>query len=350
MKRQMYKIVLILPTVVSLLLFNWRTGGPLPGLNLTFGLIFIVNYFCLIATIYKSTGSHYLVKDDKGKFWTCRIRGRLKIDKRISTTNPVAVGDRVTMQVEDEATDKGIITEVADRNNYIVRTAPQNRHQKHIVAANLDQALIVTTIADPRTSQGFIDRFLVTAEAYHIPAIVVGNKADLLEGATAEAWKTRAALFSAIGYPCYTLDALHGTGLESLMEVLAGKTTLFCGHSGVGKSTLINSLLPDLRLKVQEVSDWSGKGQHTTTFAEMFDLPGGGRIIDTPGIKELGIVDISKEELAHYFPEMKSRMHDCKYNNCIHINEPHCAVKKAVEEGQVSTERYLSYQHMLELL
>lgn len=304
----------------------------------------------MIGTIYKSTGSHYAVKDDVGRLWDCRIRGKLKIDKAISSTNPVAVGDKVTFMVEDIDLGLGVITHVGERANYIVRTAPQNRHQRHIVAANLDQALIVTTIAEPRTSQGFIDRFLVTAEAYHIRTLVVCNKADLLTGDAHKAWEERKQMLEQIGYPTFTLDALHGKGLEELSEAINGQITLFCGHSGVGKSTLINCFIPDLRLKVQQVSDWSGKGQHTTTFAEMFDLPHGGAIIDTPGIKELGIVDIAKEELAHYFPEMKAKMSECKFNNCIHVNEPGCAVKAAVNEGTISAARYTSYQHMLESL
>jgi ribosome biogenesis GTPase len=301
----------------------------------------------LKATIYKSTGSFYLAQDTGGRLWKCRIRGKLKIDKEISSTNPVAVGDQVTLLIEDEADATAVITDIGKRDNYIVRTSPHNKHQKHIVAANLDQALITITIHSPRTSIGFIDRFLVTAEAYHIPAILVFNKADLLEGDFREEWQYRKNLYEKIGYRTFTCTATDGTGLEELKQQLLNRTTLFSGHSGVGKSTLINNLIPDKNLKVKEISDWSGKGQHTTTFAEMFDLPGGGRIIDTPGVKEFGIVGFDRYDLAHYFPEMRDRMSECRFNNCVHANEPGCAIKDAVMAGDISSERYESYLVML---
>ncbi len=304
----------------------------------------------MIATIYKSTGSFYLAYDDTGTKWNCRVRGRLKIDEEISSTNPIAVGDRVVLLIEDEAEHSAIITNIEGRENYMVRTSPHNRHQKHIVAANLDSALLVATIKEPRTSNGFIDRFLITAEAYHIPAIIVFNKADLLKGKYKEEWEHRRTIYEAIGYETFTSTAIKGDGLDLLSARLKDKTTLFSGHSGVGKSTLINYFIPDKHLRVQEVSGWSGKGQHTTTFAEMFDLPFGGRIIDTPGVKEFGIVDMAREELSHYFPEMKSRLQDCRFNNCIHINEPGCAVKAAVEEGEISIERFESYVTILSSL
>lgn len=304
----------------------------------------------MTATIYKSTGSFYLAYDDAGRKWTCRIRGRLKIDDAISSTNPIAVGDSVTLLIEDEDERTAVITGIGDRHNYIVRTSPHNKHQKHIVAANIDLALLVATIKDPRTSNGFIDRFLVTAEAYHIPAVIVFNKADLLQGKHEEEWLERKAIYESIGYETFTATALKGEGLDALSEKLHNKTTLFSGHSGVGKSTLINYFIPDKNLKVQEVSGWSGKGQHTTTFAEMFDLPGGGRIIDTPGVKEFGIVDMERDELSHYFPEMRILLDGCRFNNCIHINEPGCAVKAAVEAGSISIERYESYIAILSSL
>lgn len=304
----------------------------------------------MIATIYKSTGSFYLAYDDSGTKWSCRVRGKLKIDDEISSTNPIAVGDRVNLQAEDENDHTALINEIHGRRNYMVRTSPHNRHQKHIVAANIDQALLVATVREPRTSQGFIDRFLLTAEAYHIPAIIVFNKADLLEGKYREEWQRRKTVFETIGYKTFTATAIKGEGLAELSLQLKDKTTLFSGHSGVGKSTLINNFIPYQNLRVQEVSGWSGKGQHTTTFAEMFDLPGGGRIIDTPGVKEFGIVDMEKEELSHYFPEMRDRIHDCRFNNCIHINEPGCAVKEAVIAGEVSAERYESYVAILDSL
>lgn len=304
----------------------------------------------MIATIYKSTGSFYLAYDEAGTKWNCRVRGKLKIDKDISSTNPIAVGDKVEITVESEEENTAMISAISKRENYMVRTSPHNRNQKHIVAANLDQALLVATIKEPRTSIGFIDRFLITAEAYHIPAIIVFNKADLLEGKYLEEWENRRFIYEEIGYKTFTATAMKGEGLEELTEELRGKTTLFSGHSGVGKSTLINHFIPKQNLRVQEVSAWSGKGQHTTTFAEMFDLPFGGRIIDTPGVKEFGIVDMAREELSHYYPEMKKRIHDCKFNNCIHINEPGCAIKAAVEVGEISFERFESYIAILSSL
>lgn len=301
-------------------------------------------------TIYKSTGSWYILKDKKNVTWNARIKGKLKIDEDISSTNPVAVGDRVIFEAENEETNTATIKEVVDRHNYIVRVSPHNKNQKHIIAANLDLALVVATIASPRTSTGFIDRFLITAEAYHIPAVIVINKIDLLKEkhvATLEKWKE---IYGEAGYTVIPLSALDENSLTPLNEVLKGKATLFGGHSGVGKSTLINQLIPDLTLKTTEVSDWSGKGQHTTTFAEMHDLPDDGAIIDTPGVKEFGLIDIEKEELAHYFPEMRARMNDCKFNNCLHINEPGCAVKQAVNAGIISVERYANYMTIMDTI
>lgn len=302
------------------------------------------------ATIYKSTGNFYLAYDGQGRMWQCRIRGKLKIDKSISSTNPIAVGDKVLLLIENEEQGSAVITKIEDRDNYIVRTSPHNKHQKHIVAANLDQVLLVTTLDSPRTSTGFIDRFLVTAEAYHIPAIVVFNKCDIWDEVDRQEWEVRKETYESIGYRTIVSSTLTGIGEEDLLAHLIDKTTLFAGHSGVGKSTLINRLLPDLRLKVQEVSAWSGKGQHTTTFAEMFDLPLGGRIIDTPGVKEFGIFDMGAQELSHYFPEMKARMAGCKFNNCIHLNEPSCAIKAAVSTGEIPFSRYESYLSILATL
>lgn len=282
--------------------------------------------------------------------WNCRVRGRLKMDNEISSTNPIAVGDQVRLLVEDEDSRSAIISEILPRNNYMVRTSPHNRHQKHIVAANIDMALLVATIKEPRTSIGFIDRFLITAEAYHIPAVIVFNKADLLKGKWVEEWEHRKAIYEQIGYRTFTVTAAAGQGLDELQQELLDKTTLFSGHSGVGKSTLINYFIPGKSLRVQEVSGWSGKGQHTTTFAEMFDMPAGGRIIDTPGVKEFGIVDMAREELSHYYPEMKALIGDCRFNNCIHINEPGCAVKAAVAAEEISIERFESYIAILSSL
>jgi ribosome biogenesis GTPase len=299
-------------------------------------------------SVYKSTGSWYAVKAEDGCAWNARVKGKLRIDEEISSTNPIAVGDNVVFDTDDETARTGVIKAIEQRNNYIIRVSPHNKHQKHIIAANLDLALVIATIASPRTSQGFIDRFLLTAEAYHIPAAVVINKVDSLkpkDKARMEGWKD---MYGEAGYRVYPVVALEAASLEELKEDLGGKTTLFSGHSGVGKSTLINQLIPDIGLRTQEVSDYSGKGQHTTTFAEMFDLPFGGRIIDTPGVKEFGLMDMEHEELGHYFPELRRLMKDCRFNNCLHTNEPGCAVKQAVAEGKLHQERYISYLSIME--
>jgi ribosome biogenesis GTPase len=298
--------------------------------------------------VYKSTGSWYSVEDLEGEFWNARIKGKLKIAGDISSTNPIAVGDHVTFDVEDEKVKTGIITAVKDRNNYMVRVSPHNENQKHIIAANIDLALLVTSVADPRTSTGFIDRFLITAEAYHIPAIIVVNKIDLLKVKHADILEQWREIYGKAGYQLYPITATDRGSLAELEEGIADKMTLISGHSGVGKSTLINQLVPGLDRKTKVVSGWSGKGQHTTTFAEMFNMPGGGKIIDTPGVKEFGLIDFKKEELSQYFPEMRRVMKDCKFNNCLHINEPGCAVKQAVRDQVISEDRYVSYVSILE--
>jgi ribosome biogenesis GTPase len=231
-----------------------------------------------------------------------------------------------------------------------VRSSPHKKSHKHIVAANLDQALLVCTIKEPRTSRGFIDRFLVTAAAYHIPAILVFNKKDLLKEKDREKFLEIADVYTDIGYPVLIISAVKGEGITEVKALLQDKVTLMSGHSGVGKSSLINQLLPGMQLRTKEVSGWSGKGLHTTTFAEMFDLPGGGQIIDTPGLREFGIIDIPKTELSHYFLEMQPYITQCQFNNCLHINEPGCAVKAAVEEGEIDAERYISYATILETI
>lgn len=300
--------------------------------------------------VYKSTGSWYLVRDEEGKFWNARIKGKLKIDEEISSSNPIAVGDTVIFQVERDEDNTAIISEVTDRHNYIVRVSPQNRNQKHIVASNLDVALVMATIAHPRTSTGFVDRFLITAEAYHIPAVIVINKTDLLNEKQKRILEEWLQMYTAAGYEVFPVTALQPGSFIALKERLQGQTVLFSGHSGVGKSTLINQLIPGKELKTQQVSEWSGKGQHTTTFAEMFDMPGNGRIIDTPGVKEFGLIDFEKEELAQYFPEMRQLMQHCRFNNCLHINEPGCAVKEAVIKGSLATERYANYITILDTI
>ena len=299
-------------------------------------------------TVYKSTGSWYSVRTADGVFWNARIKGKLKIDEDISSTNPVAVGDTVSFDMEDEDLLKGMITAVADRHNYMVRVSPHNKNQKHIIAADIDLALLVASIADPRTSTGFIDRFLVTAEAYHRPAILVVNKTDLIKPKHREVLLQWQQMYGAAGYPVFPVSATGPATLDGLKTFIHNKVTLFSGHSGVGKSTLINQLIPGVDIRTNEVSGWSGKGQHTTTFAEMFDVPAGGKIIDTPGVKEFGLIDFEREEVAHYFPELRAVMKDCKFNNCLHINEPGCAVKQAVVEQRIAADRYVSYVAILE--
>ena len=296
-------------------------------------------------TVYKSTGSWYTVKDENGKFRNARIKGVLKIDE-ITSTNPVAVGDEVEM--EEENAENTIITEIIDRRNYINRQSPRYKHQHHIVAANLDQTMMVATLKEPKTSQGFIDRFLVAAEAYHVPALLVFNKSDLYRKKEMERYEHLKNIYENTGYQCFLVSVKNNTGIEELKLKLKDKTTLISGHSGVGKSSLLNVIYPGINLKIQDVSGWSGKGQHTTTFAEMFDLPSGGMIIDTPGMREFGLVDISKQELSHYFPEMRRVLQNCQFNNCLHFNEPGCAVKQGVEEGRITEDRYISYLNILD--
>jgi ribosome biogenesis GTPase / thiamine phosphate phosphatase len=298
--------------------------------------------------VYRSTGSWYAVRGSDGLFYDARIKGKLKIDEDISSTNPIAVGDRVTFDIEDATMRTGIISGVSDRHNYMVRVSPHNKNQKHIIAADLDQAIVIASITDPRTSTGFVDRFLITAEAYHIPALIVINKTDLLKAKHEEILQQWLTTYHQAGYGVLTVSAKSPDTLLPLREALHNKTTLFSGHSGVGKSTLINQFIPGLDARTAEISEWSGKGQHTTTFAEMFDLPDGGRIIDTPGVKEFGLIDMEREELAHYFPEMRAVMNNCRFNNCLHINEPGCAVKQAVNDGDIAVDRYANYLSIMD--
>lgn len=297
--------------------------------------------------VMRTTGSWYRVLPSGGLdniTVDCRLRGnyRLRGNKQ---TNPVAVGDVVDYSMLDDGT--GVIAEVHNRRNYIVRRATKLSKQTHVIAANIDRLCIVATLAFPRTSTGFIDRLLVTAEAYHIPACIIFNKIDLYDDTMQAVHNSLQEMYKGAGYPVYAVSALHGTGLEEVRNMMSGQTTLFCGHSGVGKSALLNALVPGMDLRVGEVSDWSLKGKHTTTFAEMFAVNGDSQsptfVIDTPGIKEFGMVDFKPAELSHFFPEMRAVLQGCHYANCTHRHEPRCAVKKAVEEGSVSLERYRNY-------
>lgn len=299
------------------------------------------------AIVYKSTGSWYIVKDKGGKFHNARIKGVLKIDD-ITSTNPVAVGDVVEIDIESEADNTAMITGINDRHNYINRQSPRHKHQHHIVAANLDQSMLVATLKEPKTSQGFIDRFLVASEMFHVTPFIVFNKSDLYRNKEMEKYERWKHMYEAVGYKVLMVSAEKKEGMEAVMQLLKDKTTLISGHSGVGKSSLLNVIFPEMNLKTQDVSGWSGKGQHTTTFAEMYDLPFGGKIIDTPGMREFGLVHITRQELSHYFPEMRDRLNDCQFNNCLHMNEPGCAIKEAVVNGEIHEDRYLSYAGILD--
>lgn len=291
--------------------------------------------------VIKSTGSWYQILSDTGKQVDCRIQGKFRM-KDIKTTNPIAVGDRVEFELEPEL-ETGVITHLEDRKNYIIRKSVNLSKQAQIIAANLDQAFLIVTLASPRTSLGFIDRFLVTAEAYDIPASIIFNKLDLFSEEGLEILASYEKIYTDLGYPCYHVSAKEGTHIEQIQALLQNKVTLISGHSGVGKSTLINAILPEAKVRTGAVSDWNDKGQHTTTFAEMYTLPFGGYLIDTPGIRELGIIDIEQQELGHFFPEIRNRMNDCRFHNCRHINEPGCAVLEAVENGEIEPSRYDSY-------
>jgi len=299
--------------------------------------------------VYKSTGSWYTIKDEAGRFWNARIKGIFKIDE-ITSTNPVSVGDKVEMEVEDDVENSATVTKIHDRKNYINRQSPKTRHQHHIIAANVDQSLLLATLKEPKTSQGFIDRFLVASEMYHVPSLIVFNKIDLFRDKEERQFAKWKQMYQSIGYVVKSISAKENIGIDEVKKLLKDKITLISGHSGVGKSSLLNVILPQLHLKIQEVSGWSGKGLHTTTFAEMFDLPFGGKIIDTPGMREFGLVDVSRQELSHYFPEMRKRLVNCQFNNCMHMNEPGCAVKEAVVGGEIDEDRYVSYVNILDSL
>ena len=299
--------------------------------------------------VYKSTGSWYSVKDEKGKLWDARIKGIFKLDD-ITSTNPIAVGDVVDFEEEDVSEQTVIITKIHDRKNYINRQSPRAKNQQHIIAANIDQSLLMATIKDPRTSQGFIDRFLVACEMYHVPAILLFNKIDLYKEKDLAKFEQLKEVYENIGYKVAGISLKQDKNFNAIQGLLKNKITLLSGHSGVGKSTFINALLPHLQIKTQDVSGWSGKGLHTTTFAEMYELPFGGKIIDTPGMREFGLIGVERQELSGYFPEMREQLNNCQFNNCLHINEPGCAIKQAVIDGKVDEDRYVSYYNILESL
>lgn len=288
------------------------------------------------------------MKTQNGEFLDCRIKGKLRISG-IRSTNPVAVGDVVDYELDKSTEEiRGVITNIHDRENYIVRKSVNLSKQIHIIASNVDQVFLIVTINNPATTTSFIDRFLVTAEAYDIKAVLVFNKIDTFDEAALEEQLYLQHVYSQIGYECLRVSATQGKGLEKLRDMMTGKTSMFSGHSGVGKSTLVNAIEPSLDLKTKEISMQHQQGQHTTTFAEMFDLSFDARIIDTPGIRGFGIIDMEKEEIGDFFPEFFALKQDCKFNNCLHKDEPHCAVKRALENDEISWSRYKSYIQILE--
>ncbi|MDV3309545.1 MAG: ribosome small subunit-dependent GTPase A [Cyclobacteriaceae bacterium] len=291
-------------------------------------------------TVMRSTGSWYDVRGEDGKSYECRIRGKLRLEG-IKETNPVTVGDRVEFDENEK-----VITEILPRNNHILRAAIKKSGYSNVLAANVDQVMIIATLAFPRTSLGFIDRVTVAAEAFRIPQLIVFNKADMLDDEGREKLAEYMAIYTPIGIRCLSLSALYDD-IAKLMELLKGKVTLFTGHSGVGKSTLLNRIAPEIKQKTGEVSTFSGKGVHTTTFAEMFEVGPDTFIIDTPGIREWGLVDMTPEEISDYFPEMRERRLDCRFGpRCIHVHEPACAIRAAVESGDIAPSRYDSYLSM----
>lgn len=295
--------------------------------------------------IIKNTGSWYVVRVDNGQLFSCKVRGNFRL-RGIRSTNPVAVGDKV--EFVDNGDGTGLISEVCERRNYIIRKASNLSKQSHILAANIDQVLLLVTIAHPETSTTFVDRFLATAEAYRIPVVLVFNKTDLYDAAQLHRMEQLITLYQSLDYPCIACSALQGKGIDELQELLKDKTTLLSGNSGVGKSTLLNALIPGLDVRTEEISTSHDTGQHTTTFSEMFDLPSGGWLIDTPGIKGFGTFDIEREELGHYFREIFKIGQECRFQDCTHTHEPGCAVLKAVADGRIAQSRFTSYLGMLD--
>lgn len=296
--------------------------------------------------VTRTTGSWYKVLVDNKDTYDCRLRGNFRI-RGSKQTNPIAVGDFVEFSVQEDGT--GLITELEDRRNYIIRRSVNLSKQTHVIAANIDILCVVATLGFPRTSTGFIDRLLTTAEAYHIPAALIFNKVDLYNADIQVEQDYLRSVYESAGYPVFEVSALKGLGIDTIRSFISGKVCLFSGHSGVGKSALLNAIDPHLQLKVGEVSDWSMKGTHTTTFAEIFPF-GEGFLIDSPGVKEFGMVDFKPEELGHFFPEIRRHLHDCYFANCTHRHEPKCAVKSAVESGEIPEERYLNYLSILDTL
>ena len=299
-------------------------------------------------TVYKSTGSWYSVKGEDGIFYQSRIKGKFRL-KGIKSTNPVEVGDRVGFSVEEvDGVKTGVISEIEERDNFIVRKSVNLSKQTHIIASNIDVVFLVITLNNPPTSTSFIDRFLVTSRAYRIDTVLLFNKIETYNPDEFAEVKYLAELYRAIGYTCIGISAKEKKNIDQVYDLMKGKVCMFSGHSGVGKSTLVNTIEPSLHLKTKSISDQHKQGQHTTTFAEMYDLPDDIGIIDTPGIKGFGIVNMEPEEIGGYFPEFFERQSDCKFNNCMHKNEPKCAVKEALEEGEIAWSRYNSYLQMLE--
>lgn len=298
--------------------------------------------------VYKSTGSWYKVKDENGEFWNCRTKGKLRL-AGIKSTNPVAVGDFIEFEEDENSPEQeGIIKEIYDRKNYLLRKSTNLSKQTHVIAANVDLLFLVITIDNPPTSYGFIDRFLVMAEAFNVPVHILINKWDLYENETLEKAQEYENLYKSIGYPVTRLSVENGLGFDTLKELIKDQCIVFSGHSGVGKSSILKLLAPDLEIRIGDTSTVHQKGKHTTTFAEMFDLDHQAKIIDTPGIKGYGITRLEKDEIALYFKEMKALLDECKFYNCKHLNEPNCAVKEAVVDGEIPESRYYSYLNMME--
>ena len=293
--------------------------------------------------VTKSTGSWYTVRLENDEQIEARMKGKFRL-KGIRTTNPIAVGDHVSLSEEEDGT--AVITAIAPRKNYIIRKSINLSKRSHIIAANIDQAILIVTLTQPKTYTAFIDRFIVTAEAYHIPTVLVFNKMDIYTESEKKELTFLKNAYEKIGYQCLTISATKNKNITAVKELMKGKVSMVSGHSGVGKTTLLNTIEPELNLKTNTISETHQVGKHTTTFAEMFELSFGGYIIDTPGIKAFGLIDFDKAELSHYFLEMRARLTNCQFNNCLHINEPKCAVKEALANQEIEEFRYLNYLSM----